>query len=616
MKQVIKTIGSMLAMSAMIVFAASCAKETLSEEAQEIAYQKGVERTINAGVQLPTSSATDKAFINTSTKKVFWEIGDEININGTTLSAYDVDNSLANPEARFQGTVHALNTDPARNIYWAVYPASLAKPYTTGIPIEFAASGFTYNIPASQDFVCAGGSTNVMQGNTYMAAYANVADGETRLRFAMHNLGSILHLVLSPEAGTVVTNTRVSRIEFTTTDGALAGDFTLGTDTTTVTPAADAAKALTVNLGTPNTPGYVDIANGADVYVILPPMTRKQLTMKIYNDEGYYTQKTAAAISLARNHIYTTTVDDITFDATDPYFSVSPTKKVVFSPGNLQWSPSGTHNTAAATGVAGTFRFAPNQWDFIGADNENIVNIDQSNVSASTYTGWIDLLGWGTSGYHNASDIHCTHWQPYHYSAQDLHEDENYNLYGYGPSVNMADPDLVGTSAYYDWGIYNDIYNPSTGNTDVYGTWRLLSYLEWDYLAYRRTTASGIRFAKATVNGIAGLLLLPDQWKSSIYTLVDCNTRTSSYSSNVITLADWRMLESRGCVFLPGACYRDNNVFMRAYETDGYYWLSTHLDATGQHAYRFVFSNIAVDDNYNGNRYRGESVRLVKEYVQ
>lgn len=338
--------------------------------------------------------------------------------------------------------------------------------------------------------------------------------------------------------------------------------------------------------------------------------------MSVYNTDDSYTQKTVSSTTLLRSRIYTTTIGNIAFDDYDVYFSVSSTRKVVFAPGNLQWSATGTHNTVEASDVAGTFRFAPNQWDFIGADNENIVNIDQSNVSASTYTGWIDLLGWGTSGYHNASDIHCTHWQPYHYSAFDLHEDEDYNLYGYGPSVNMADPDLVGTSANYDWGIYNDIYNPSTGNTDVHGTWRLLTYSEWDYLVYRRTTASGIRFAKATVNGIAGLLLLPDQWKSSIYTLVDCNSRTSSYSSNVITLADWRMLESRGCVFLPGACYRDNDVFMRAYETDGYYWLSTHLDATGQHAYRFFFSNTSLDDNYNGNRYRGESVRLVKEYVQ
>ena len=59
-------------------------------------------------------------------------------------------------------------------------------------------------------------------------------------------------------------------------------------------------------------------------------------------------------------------------------FSVSSTKKVMFSKGNLQYQAN-----------PGTWRFAENQYDVIGADNGNI---------ASDYTGWIDLFGWGTWG--------------------------------------------------------------------------------------------------------------------------------------------------------------------------------------------------------------------------
>ncbi len=60
----------------------------------------------------------------------------------------------------------------------------------------------------------------------------------------------------------------------------------------------------------------------------------------------------------------------------DPCFSVSSTKKVVFSPGNLQYNAS-----------TNTWRFAEHQWDVVGSDNESI---------SASYDGWIDLFGWGT----------------------------------------------------------------------------------------------------------------------------------------------------------------------------------------------------------------------------
>ena len=61
-------------------------------------------------------------------------------------------------------------------------------------------------------------------------------------------------------------------------------------------------------------------------------------------------------------------------------FFVSPTKRVVFSPGNLQYNAS-----------TDTWRFALHQWEYIGETNKNILS--------KTYDGWIDLFGWGTSMY-------------------------------------------------------------------------------------------------------------------------------------------------------------------------------------------------------------------------
>lgn len=69
--------------------------------------------------------------------------------------------------------------------------------------------------------------------------------------------------------------------------------------------------------------------------------------------------------------------------AVDGLFSVSATKKVYFSKGNLQYQAS-----------TNTWRFATNQWDRIGSGNSSI---------SSSYSGWIDLFGWGTSGYNHGA---------------------------------------------------------------------------------------------------------------------------------------------------------------------------------------------------------------------
>ena len=73
-------------------------------------------------------------------------------------------------------------------------------------------------------------------------------------------------------------------------------------------------------------------------------------------------------------------------------FSVSATKQVHFSQGNLQYQAS-----------TNTWRFAEHQYDYVGtqtADERgnyggNVSGSDNRSIS-STYSGWIDLFGWGT----------------------------------------------------------------------------------------------------------------------------------------------------------------------------------------------------------------------------
>ena len=270
-------------------------------------------------------------------------------------------------------------------------------------------------------------------------------------------------------------------------------------------------------------------------------------------------------------------------------FSVSTTDSVIFSPGNLQWSATNGGNTATTHAVtdsgtaAGTWRFAPNQWDMIGYADSNI---------SSTYTGWIDLFGWGTSGYNNK--------HPYRISLYD-------STYANG------DNHISGSN--YDWGVYNAIYNPKTQTTDAPGTWRTLTKDEWVYLLNTRPTASSIRYAKATVYGIVGLIIVPDNCNSVNYSLNNVNTPSAEFTSNIIGASDWAKMEAVGCVFLPAAGFR-NGTLVDNVGINGRYWSSTNTTRYVSHkvgACYFNFNSKTLNPSDYWYRCKGMSVRLVKD---
>ena len=259
-------------------------------------------------------------------------------------------------------------------------------------------------------------------------------------------------------------------------------------------------------------------------------------------------------------------------------FSVSETQKVFFSSGNLQWSAEGTHAVADGGTAAGTWRFALNQWDTVGIDNENI---------SSTYSGWIDLFGWGTSGYDNK--------YPYIKNA---------------PNIDYGNGNIDISGTYYDWGVYNAIYNPHTNTTDAPGTWRTLTKDEWVYLLETRNTASEIRYAKGSVNGVNGLIVVPDNWNTSIYPLSSTNTADADFTTNNISSADWTKMEARGCVFLPASGFRVNTLVLFV-GSIGYYRSTKHY--SDNYANSLYFYSSTLDPSYFQQRNDGQSVRLVKD---
>lgn len=260
----------------------------------------------------------------------------------------------------------------------------------------------------------------------------------------------------------------------------------------------------------------------------------------------------ACGISYGEQQTFTTRIETL-----ENCFSVNSNDKVIFSSGNLQFNPR-----------TNTWRFAENQYDYVGEDNQNI---------SSNYGGWLDLFGWATSGYSGCYPwIHTT-------SATD-----------YGGGITS----LAGTS--YDWGVYNTISGSSYN-------WRTLTNDEWDYLVNQRSNASLLRSC-GTVCGINGLILLPDTWvkPSSVSFTGDAhNWTTNTY--NAIT---WAIMSDAHAIFLPAAGNR-SDITVSAVEGSGGYWSSESDDTIT--AMYMIFTELTYSLTIS-SRHIGRSVRLVRDY--
>lgn len=233
--------------------------------------------------------------------------------------------------------------------------------------------------------------------------------------------------------------------------------------------------------------------------------------------------------------------------AIDGLFSVSANSQVYFSRGNLQYRAS-----------TNTWRFAYSQNYCIGSANSNV---------SPTYSGWIDLFCWGT---------------------------------GNQPTNTLYNGDM-----FYDWG--NNAISNGGNSTNM---WRTLTIDEWDYVFNSRSTTMGVRYAKAAVEGMNGVILLPDNWNVSTYNLNHTNDGSAPYSGNVIS--DWSILEDAGAIFLPAAGGRVK--YSTYYEingvgSNGSYWSATRTKCV-------LFGDSYLSDIGSFSGISGISVRLVCDVEQ
>ncbi len=246
-------------------------------------------------------------------------------------------------------------------------------------------------------------------------------------------------------------------------------------------------------------------------------------------------------------------------------FSVGEGKTVTFSRGNLQYTQS-----------TNTWSFAENQYDYIGTDNVTggSVSSDPTYGDGTALADKIDLFGWSTSATN------------------------------FGVSTSTSRSDYSGS--FVDWGT-NQI------GADAPNTWRTLTYDEWKYLRFTRTNANAL-CGVAQVNGVNGLVFLPDNW-----TCPESVTFKSGFHSDygedyyaayqTFTADQWLKLESAGAVFLPAAGGRYGSGWYDL-QLSGYYWSATERNSN--EADKLYFYSFAGNVS-SSPRYDGHAVRLIKD---
>ena len=240
--------------------------------------------------------------------------------------------------------------------------------------------------------------------------------------------------------------------------------------------------------------------------------------------------------------------------------------QVQFAQGNLQAIGTGDSCTW-------TWRFAENQWDYAGKEN-NRNNILLKPNSAGFPGAVYDLFGWST--------------------------DQTY----YGLNLSTSNSDYSGE--FVDW-----------GNLMGEG-WRTLTYDEWDYILRKRENALDLRGIGRVYDGVSeyinGLILLPD----------GADKKTLGFTSNATNWSDNSLspdskVMKAGAVFLPAAGIR-GLYYTQSGDLVGidviqvsntcYYWASTPYGEENASALYVTQGHLKV--NKFEDRWCGYSVRLVR----
>lgn len=530
----------------------------------------------------------------------YWSNGDEVWVNNQSNCIINVSGNEG------IATIAGIS---ASDSYRAIFPSSIVREDDIA-----NLNTIRVHLPSEQLYQNDG---NGQQVQIPMGAYSN---GRT-LQF--RNLCSLLKVTVNNDNASSI---KLSSIEVSAMDQgvSLCGEGTAQVNGTAADGIAmDAGGCNWVSLIFPenNQPTLAPGASGS-YYIVLPAFgsesAPKDVMITIFTTQGYSSQPLTGKylpnnmIAAVSCNVSSSLVKPVPDNVTIPQgvipgvYSIAANNKVFFSKGNLQFNAAqGTHAVASGGTKNGTWRFAEHQYDICGSNNQYV---------SSAYDGWIDLFGWGTSGFDNTAEMpSATNFEPF---------SSNTSSSNYGPETGY---NLWGVGANYDWGVYNTI--SSAPNT----TWRTMTILEWQYLLDSGTGSrqpltsthtegnltTNAGFTKVTINGCNGVLLFPDDFVCPIH--YECNrfqnATTIWNNCRQLSVLQFQQFEKRGCVFLPAAGGRNatNNV-INWIEDYSLYWSTDYAGNNYPNNAKGILitsNQIQIASSSTYPRAYGGSVRLV-----
>ena len=512
-----KTVIASVALAAAL-FAVSCQKET--NPAQNVSGPMTIS-AVSEGLNTPTK--TELAF----KYDVLWSASDKIYVKDASGNhdTFTLQNGAGTTKGTFKQDGQVTFTGEVQ----AYYPATMLD---GGSPVW----------PASQ--------TN---DQTIPMYCKKTLSGEAEERMDFSSLGSVLQIVFN----TTQAGVTLQSIEIKDGSKTMSGAFHVDENGMAVIDATDKA-GITLDLGTGKALG-----KGANYFnIAVPAGDYQDLTLVFTATDGVKCTMTKGKVNIAYNAVGRLTLMGEKFKADVPagalpgVFSVSATKKVHFSKGNL------TYDVNAST----------DKWKFYEHQYDYATNYDANLIS---------LFTWG----YDATKSIVPNGKEY-------------------VTGHTTDGETFSKSE--DWGY---VFG---GESSV---WRTLTTAEWQYLfSYDGSSSGGQNYDNDTRRGkyktgvkVCGkencVVIAPDGWNLS------ANSLQAEYSSSSSPMT-WEQAEAAGLVCLPAAGSRNGSGVSKV-GVNGSYWSSAAYDEDD--AYDVYFSSNGVFPRSTGLRYLGYSVRLITE---
>lgn len=568
---------NLIYMAALAMLAAACSNEDNiivdSPEDNVTGDVKMITETITATNS--DSKSTTRADVN-DMAKFTWSESDKIAVHVSDGKYYTAE--LTSGEGTNEAEFTVEYPEGKERDAFAVYPASIVAAEATNYGQDGEVLDVT--LPASYTLAEVSGTTTPCP---------MIATNEPGSGWEFKQLCGLLRLTVK----NIPASTSYLTIGFN--GKKVSGDFSIASpvpgtsEIQTTTTETDDIITIT-DLGT-------DLAGEMDLNLPLPTGDYTDVTVTAYNSSDI------AVLTLTNDFTYTAQRAHGRKVTTlmPGLISVAEGKQVVFAPGNLQYlgKEDGT----------GEWRFAENQYDFMG-DGPAETATYRGNVTVDGFTKYNtsadkdvarDLFCWGTSGYNGKNP-----WMT---------------------SKNVGDyynGDLAGTD--YDWGVYHSATGNSTEKITNGGdySWRLFTSNEWAYAiarerkVYTRTDVPTFMetkslYTSATVVGVKGIILFPDNWDGSLDRTI--KYKTTGYAGTTCDAEKWATFEKLGCVFLPAANVRSG--IELTYPNEGKYWSSTIFKFGNEwRGGSLDFSktgNVTTSSTNYTVRRLGNSVRLIRE---